>query len=133
MATAERSTRSDAGEENHFRNQITIPYGVEEMFQPELTHASASVRSRLDRIYCNQHTSEQLDRHFRVAALEWCMESSNHRAVVFARMQPHKIASSERKITAKATNHDDFRDLLHSISMIRSSKIHGRSIMASRS
>ena len=112
ISTASPSMRNDNGEDNHFKNHISIPHDLHEMFQSEPTHASASTRSRLDRIYCNQHVSEQLDRHLKVAALEWKVEVSNHRAVLFSRMLPQKVAHNERKVSDSAVKHEDFPRLV---------------------
>ena len=63
LAAAAPSLRNDASEETHFQSQVALPNGLAEMHQPELTHASATSRARLDRFYSNQPVTEQLDRN----------------------------------------------------------------------
>eukprot|EP00959_Pyramimonas_sp_CCMP1952_P166240 3474441-Pyramimonas_sp.AAC.1 len=78
-AAVGRRSCSDAGasghrnhrEESHFNAVLRHPFGLEEMHQPEMAFASSRARSRLDRIYCSRHVSEQLDREIKAAALEW--------------------------------------------------------------
>ena len=72
------------------------------------THQSSSARSRLDRIYCNQHVVEQFDRELRVTALDWRKDLSNHRAVGFSRKTPDKAASGRRGVSEAAIKHVDF-------------------------
>ena len=112
LSTATPSSRNDSNEENHFKNIVARPHGLHEMFQMEPTHASATSRSRLDRIYCNQHVVEQLDRHIKVVALEWKPQLSHHRAVLFARRLPHAVSSDERPVCVQSIQHDDFPRLV---------------------
>eukprot|EP00959_Pyramimonas_sp_CCMP1952_P145718 3050460-Pyramimonas_sp.AAC.1 len=78
------------------------------MCQPDLSHASASARPRLDIIYCNQRTAEQLDRHMQASALEWKPGLSAHRAVFFARQAPQRVSEGERPLPELAIQHPDF-------------------------
>eukprot|EP00959_Pyramimonas_sp_CCMP1952_P307674 6439858-Pyramimonas_sp.AAC.1 len=61
-----------------------------------MTFASSSAWSRLDRLYCNQHVAEQLDRDIKAVALEWKPHLSDHRAVLFSRRLPHCLPEHER-------------------------------------
>ena len=97
-STASSSNRRDTSEERHFNNVVSGPFGLQEMFQAEPTHALASARSRLGRMYCNQHVVEQLDRHIKAVALEWNPHLSHHRAVLFSQQLPQKLPSHEQQV-----------------------------------
>ena len=81
--------------------------GLHELHQPELTHASATSRSRLDTIYTNQHVIEQLDREVKSVALEWKPSLSNHRAVLMSRRAPQKLACGDGCVSESAYKHKD--------------------------
>ena len=72
-------------EESHWKRVVSGRFHLEELYQPAMTHASASGRSRLDRVYTTQRVSDQLDRQVRSAALEWVPHLSAHRAVALTR------------------------------------------------
>ncbi|CAK0832879.1 unnamed protein product, partial [Prorocentrum cordatum] len=90
----------DNRDEQHFKATIGDRYNLSEMFQGELTHASASARSRLDRIYANFPLADQLDRRIRCSALEWRHDLSHHRAAM--RLVASRI-ESERSTPPAAT------------------------------
>ena len=79
-----------------------------ELCQANMTHSSATSRSRFDRLYTNQHTSEQLDRKLTAVTLEWVPNLSNHRAVFFSRTRPHRLSEDERQIQPHIIKHKDF-------------------------
>ena len=108
LATAETSGRRDQREENHFQSVVGRPFGLHEMHQSEMTHASASARSRLDRFYCNHHVVEQLDREVKAVALEWKPSLSHYRALLFSRRAPHKFVLADRGLSQAAIKHEDF-------------------------
>ena len=108
LSTARASGARDLGEERHFQSVLGSPFSLCEMFQNEPTHASASARSRLDRIYLNQHASEQLDRHMSCCALAWKACLSAHRAVVFSRQAPQRLPPHLRPLPDHALRHEDF-------------------------
>ena len=113
---ADRRTRSgatasgnrDAREERHFQAVLGRPFGLQEMHQAEMTFASTRARSRLDRVYCNQHVAEQLDRNIRAIALEWKPQVSDHRAVLFSRRLPQRPPADARPLTDAQVRHPDF-------------------------
>ena len=100
--------KRNKSEERHFQHCIGGPHQLQEMFQPEHTHASASALPRLDRIYSNFHSADLLDRHVRAAALEWKPTLSAHRAVYFCRQAPHRLQKKDWKVSAYAVQHEDF-------------------------
>ena len=69
-------------------NQICNPFGVSEWGQPEHTCEIGIVRSRIDRVYANQHVVDQLDRQLECGALSFPYGLSAHRPVSFARRVP---------------------------------------------
>ena len=91
LANATASGQRDTSEERQWQAWISNLFQFAELFQVEMTHASASARSRLDRIYTNQHTAEQLDRRIQCAALEWPQDLSAHRAVIASRSAPQPV------------------------------------------
>ena len=74
---------SNVSDECSFQDVLATPFGLHEWDQPELTCDMAQARSRLDRVYVNQHLTEQLDRHFSCVALERVGTLSAHRALSF--------------------------------------------------
>ena len=112
IATAATSTRNDKGEGSHFKNTTGLAHGMVEMHQLEHTHAAASTRSRLDRIYCNQHVSEQLGKNLKAVALGWKPAVSSHRAVLFSHFSPHHVAKEDRQVAAHACQHAEFPRLV---------------------
>ena len=109
LGTTTESGRKDFREEAHFQRVIARPHGLHDMYQPEHTHASSSARSRLDRIYANFHVADQLDRHLRCAAREWCPDLSAHRAVTFSRSSPARARREDRPLAVNAIMHEDFQ------------------------
>ena len=103
----------DKREETHFQNIICKPYALHEMHQTEMTHASANARSRLDRIYCNEHVVEQIDREIKSVALEWKTHISNHRTVLFSRRAPHRLLEQDRGLQRDVIYHEDFTRQVH--------------------
>ena len=85
------------------------PHSLAELFQPEMTHAAASSRARLDRFYSNHDESDQLDRRFRAVALEWKPHLSAHRPVLVSRSTPQRVAPDDRRIPDFAIRHPDFK------------------------
>eukprot|EP00959_Pyramimonas_sp_CCMP1952_P251156 5249263-Pyramimonas_sp.AAC.1 len=83
------------------------------MFQSAFAHASAHARSRLDRIYLNQHTAKQLDRHMTCCALPWRADLSAHRAVLFSRRPPQRLPLHLRPIPDRAIRHEDYERRVH--------------------
>jgi exonuclease III len=102
------SGRRDKQEEAHFQATVAAPHGLHEMTQHEFTFASRNSRARLDRFYANYPASEQLDRHFRSAALEWRTDLSMHRAVQFSRRAPQHLVGNIAPISDKVLADKDF-------------------------
>ena len=102
------SGQRDASEERHWLTCIMKPFHFMELSQGEMTHNSASARSRLDRIYTNQHTADQLDRRIQCAALEWVPQLSAHRAVTASRCSPQQSDPDTRPIPAHVIQHRDW-------------------------
>ena len=96
----------DVTEEEHFREVVLNPFQLHELRQTAHTHDSAIARSRLDRVYWNQHLSQQLDREVLAVPLEWVPHISDHRAVAFARRAPNRKAwDPNRPIPAHVLKH----------------------------
>ena len=105
LPNATSSGQRDTSEEQHRQAWISKPFQLAELSQVEMTHASATARSRLDRIYTNQHTAEQLDRRIQCAALEWVQQLSMHRAVIAPRSSPQHVDPDNRAIPAHVVEH----------------------------
>ena len=75
----------DHQEAIYFHDTIGKPFKLVEWAQPQMTCETAKARSRIDRLYCIQHISHQLDRMCTIHALEWCPELSAHRPISFGR------------------------------------------------
>ena len=88
LTSAQFSTTDDSKDEQHWKTAVAQPIGLHELHQPLHTHSSAQARSRLDRVYWNQHFAEQLDRTLTCTTLEWQPSLSAHRAISFARKTP---------------------------------------------
>jgi hypothetical protein len=65
------SGAKDAGEADVFKTEVRQPFGLAEWEQGHFTHENVTARSRIDRMYCYQHLSMQIDRHIQCAVLEW--------------------------------------------------------------
>ena len=78
----------DTSEETSFLSGVANPFGLYEVEQDDYTHDCALGRSRIDRVYVNQHVTDQLDRQVGCAALAWCPELSAHRPIAFYRRSP---------------------------------------------
>ena len=107
-ASSDQSGRRDLHEENHWQNVVAAPLNLMDVYQPEMTHASALARSRLDRIYANLHQSDVLDRHLQCAALEWVPDLLAHRAVAFERRSPQHVSHDVCPLSDQAISHDDW-------------------------
>jgi hypothetical protein len=75
----------DEDEQELFSTLIEKEHDMYELEQEHCTHENAFARSRLDRVYTNQHLSEQLDRHSSCAVLDWVSGLSAHRPISFSR------------------------------------------------
>jgi len=107
LATMRISGSRDLHEERHWL-QLSEPLGFFEAQQMEFTHRSAAACSRLDRIYLNQHASEQLDRELFVGALDWQRDLSHHRAITISKRLPPAKDASTQGVSPTALRHRDF-------------------------
>ncbi len=112
LPALETSGRKDRGEEKHFQRCIGQRHGMAELLQNEMTHKCAKSHSRLDRIYLNQHTIEQVDREIQVVALEW-NDLSSHRAILAARKIPDKANDRDRPLPKQIYSHPDYPRRCH--------------------
>ena len=106
--TADLAPTQDAAEEQHWGAHVATPLRLCELHQSQHTHDSAQARSRLDRVYWNQHIADQLDRRLICAALEWQPGLSAHRAVSFGRRLPVEKAPADRPLCPQAIRHPDW-------------------------
>ena len=79
-----------------------------EIYQTNITHSSASARSRLDRFYANQHKVEQLDRKMASVAFHWVRKLSNKRAILFSSSRPNDFPEDMRPIQLNIIKHANF-------------------------
>ena len=95
LAKGDWSNTDNAADQKDFLAKMGPQSGMHELHQEHATHRSGIAQSRIDRIYLNQHCSEQLDSALGCAALEWDTELSDHRPIIFFRRR-RKKESDER-------------------------------------
>ena len=78
----------DRNEAEVFQQSVLVPHDLFEWEQNHLTCEAGGARSRIDRMYCNQHLSFQLNRHISCNVLEWDRHTSVHRPLSFSRTTP---------------------------------------------
>ena len=100
----------DANEAAFFQDKVCRPRGLVEWEQGQFTHENAKARSRLDRMYCNQHLSMQLDRHIQCSVLEWDKGISAHRAISFRRTTPAEKNVEDKPIPASEFKREGWRN-----------------------
>ena len=83
--TAALTAAGDQDDGEHFQQVLGIPHGLAEWSQQHFTHSNTIGRSRIDRMYCNQHVTTQLDRDCTCAALSADQSLSTHRPISFRR------------------------------------------------
>jgi hypothetical protein len=71
-----------------FKDAFRDTLGFCEWDQPHFTCDAGGARSKIDRMYINQHISYQLDHNCSCNVLEWDLGLSRHRAISFARRTP---------------------------------------------
>ena len=84
------SGSTDRTDETFFQEEIGDPFGFHEWEQEHFACETAHARSRIDRVYTNQHITAQLDRNISCAALEWVKGLSAHRPITFARISAQR-------------------------------------------
>ena len=77
---------------------LCVRHGFHEWDQPFMTCDVGGARSRIDRMYTNQHVSYQLDHNCNCNALEWDFSISRHRAISFARRSPNPRCDKDRPL-----------------------------------
>ena len=76
---------------------VLAPHKLVEWEQPHFTCESTTVgRSRVDRIFVNQHVSFQLDHACNAHVSEWCPDLSTHRPIGISRSKGGMKALSGR-------------------------------------
>ena len=90
LAKGDWSSTDNSADQKDFLEKMGPHSGMHELHQEHVTHRSGLAQSRLDRVYTNQHTAEQLDCSLGCAALEWDTEISHHRPVIFFRKRRSK-------------------------------------------
>jgi len=81
-----------------FQHTMRDGLGMHEWEQPFFTCEAGGARSKLDRMYNNQHISYQLDHNCSCTALEWDLELSAHRAISFSRRTPAPKDTQDRPL-----------------------------------
>ena len=72
-------------EKQAFRAELWDKRQFEELSQDDFTHENGTARSRTDRAYCNQHLSEQLERHIECSVMPFPLTLSAHQPLCFAK------------------------------------------------
>jgi len=83
LAKGDWSNTDNSADQKDFLDKMGPKTGLHELHQEHATHRNGLAQSRLDRVYINQHCSEQLDSSLGCAALEWDPSISDHRPVIF--------------------------------------------------
>ena len=88
----------DSAEAKLFDETVLRPFGLHEWSQDVHTFEGGRALARLDRVYINQHSCDQLDRSCECSVLQFPHAISDHRPVAFARRRPRKPAHSVRPL-----------------------------------
>ena len=88
IASGEWTGHKDQREAETFKESVLDPRGMVEWEQNHFTCEAGGARSRIDRVYCNQHLSFQMNRHITCSVLEWDKHTSAHRPLSFCRATP---------------------------------------------
>ena len=101
---------SNRDEAHHFKTSFAQPLGFAELEQDCYTYRSASLPttfSKIDRVYSNHHTAEQLQADFFCGVLPWpSPELSDHRPIRFGRRSSSFHPSSS--LPSWTLNHPDW-------------------------
>jgi hypothetical protein len=84
--------------------------GFYEWEQPFFTCDAGGARSKIDRMYTNQHLSYQLDHNCSCSVLEWDLGLSRHRAISFSRRTPIQRCTQDRPLQPALFNRNGWRD-----------------------
>ena len=101
------SGSADRNDESFFQKEVAEIFDLHEWEQEHFTCETAQARSRIDRVYTNQHITAQLDRNISCAALEWVKGLSAHRPITFGRISAQR---SELKASPLPTAPMDDKD-----------------------
>ena len=100
-ATGKWSGHTDEGAAKAWNEHVAGPFGLHEWSQPQFTHTGSGARSRLDRVYCNQHIAFQLDRNCVCTRLECDHDVSHHHPISFARTTPRPKSGDDKPLSPK--------------------------------
>ena len=83
-----------------WHDHVAAPFDLHEWYQPQFTHRvpNDGARSRLDRMYCNQHLSFQLDKNCACTMLDCSENISHHRPISFARISPRPKGGDDKPL-----------------------------------
>ena len=110
-ATAEWSGASDEAEHPEVQSKLANEFNLFELYQDGLTCDNGLARSRIDRVYTNHHSVEQLDKVHVASAMSWCPKLSDHRPVSFSRKCPQPKGSiGDKPIPCAILSHPDWKE-----------------------
>jgi len=92
------TNNSNALDAEVFKDLIRTPFDFCEWEQPYYTCDAGGARSKVDRMYINQHVTLQLDHHCSTSVLEWDFDLSRHRPIVFSRRSRTATAFENRPL-----------------------------------
>ena len=91
-----------------FEELLGAPFNMKEIHQPAFTCNTPLARSRIDRIYSNHHTSDQLDRSYGCNVLAWT-DLSQHRPISFSRIASKRNGPTTAvRFPKESSNHPDW-------------------------
>ena len=93
-----------------FEEALRDTSGFYEWEQPHFTCEAGGARSRIDRMYTNQHIAYQLDHICNCSVLEWDIDLSRHRAISFSRRSPAPRCQDDRPLNPRAFNRKGWAD-----------------------
>ena len=106
ISSGEWTGSRDQNEAEVFKDCVLDPHGLVEWEQNHLTCEAGGARSRIDRIYCNQHLSFQMNRHITCSVLEWDKHTSAHRPLTFSRTTPARTNQENKPIPLSELKRD---------------------------
>ena len=115
------STQGDCWADNRdvrdaliLHDYVLAPHNLIEWEQPHFTcESTTGGRSRIDRIYVNQHVSMQLDHTCSAHASEWCPDLSAHRPIGISRSKGGGKNLTNKPMQAWALKHEEFANRVH--------------------
>ena len=109
-SSGELTGNKDSTEADFFKNHLREEHSFQEWEQSHFTYEVDNARSRIDRMYSNQHVAYQLDRHISCTTLEWDKQLSTHRPISFSRRTPRPKNQENKPIPLNEFKREGWKD-----------------------